>query len=63
MKTMAFNMAGKLPQKMSRNRRLDSSTILTLIKKAPEKFLRSFFNPGAEGQNRTAGTGIFRPTF
>jgi hypothetical protein len=29
-------------------------------KKAPEKFIWSFFITGAEGQNRTADTGIFR---
>jgi len=43
-------MRGKLPQKMRRNRGLDSS-ILTVIKKAPEKSLWSFSVSGAEGQN------------
>ncbi len=57
---MASNMTGELPQKMSRNRRLDSATILTLIKKSPGEISPELLN-GAEGQNRTADTGIFSP--
>jgi hypothetical protein len=33
------------------------------MKKAPERHLRGFLITGAEGQNRTADTGIFRPIF
>ena len=62
MKTMASNMTGKLPQKMSHNRRLDSSTILTPIKKSPGEISPELFNCWCRGTESNCRHGDFQTT-
>ena len=60
MKTMAPNMTGKLPQKMSHNRRLDSSTILTPIKKSSGEISPELFYNWCRGTESNCRHGDFQ---